>query len=261
MSARSRRTRSRRPDLSQHFLRDPVAARLVQSTSITGSDYVVEIGAGRGALTKPLLRRTQHVCAVEIDPYLAQKLSSRFSHLDVRSADFRRLRLPVHPYKVIGNIPFAITTDIVRKLVHAPRTPEDAWLVMQREPAWRLCGRPYGPETLWSLRLKPDWHVEIVDRLRPQDFEPPPRVHSALLWLCRKGRSLLTAQESAVYHALLDTVFGSRPETIARSLRHRASKVQLRRLAADLNFDLADAPSSLAFEQWLGLARFVARRG
>ena len=120
----------------------------------------MEVGSGRGALTRPLARIAGRLVAIEIDAILADKLSGELDgSVEIINADFLSVALPSGPYKVIGNIPFSITTDIIRKLIDAPEPPVDAWLIVQREAAHRLCGSPYSSETLWSLRLKPCWHV------------------------------------------------------------------------------------------------------
>ena len=147
---------------------------------------------------------------MEVDAHLAKKLITRLGGaVEVMVADIRALALPRHAYRVIGNIPFSITTEIVRKLVTDPSPPEDAWLVVQRETAWRLCGRPYTQETLSSLRLKPRWHIEIVDHLRRSDFDPSPRVDCVFLWMARRGRPLASARETEAYNSVLSSVFGS----------------------------------------------------
>lgn len=259
MSGRSSRTPPRRAELSQHFLREERALRLVQVTSIDASDVVIEIGAGRGALTRPLAKRTPHLTAVELDPFLADKLRRQLAGTArVLVGDFLRIALPVHPYKVVGNIPYAISTDIVQRLVTAPTPPQDAWLVVQREFAWRLCGRPYSPETMWSLRLKPRWHVEILERLQRTDFVPPPSVESVLLWLCRRDRPLLSGRAADLYDEILSAAYQRGPVTVKQALRPWLSKLQLRRLGHDLKFELDGPAAVLMFEQWLGITRFVS---
>ena len=117
MSGRRRPTRQRRAELSQHFLRDASAARLVRATSITHTDLVVEIGPGRGALTKPLAKQAGAVLAVELDRYLAAKLAASSSDtVEVVAADFLDFDLPTQAYSVVANIPFSKSTEIVRKL-------------------------------------------------------------------------------------------------------------------------------------------------
>jgi 23S rRNA (adenine-N6)-dimethyltransferase len=250
----------RRADLSQHFLRKgATAARLVHGTTISRSDLVVEIGAGRGALTLPLSRQANHVIAVEIDAALVASLRGQFDDRVVLvCGDFLQMPLPSAPYKAFGNVPFARTTDIVSKLVRAPNPPRDAWLVVQREAAHRFCGPPYLRESLWSLRLKPGWHVEIVDRLRRVDFDPPPSVESVLLWLHRRDRPLLAETEARVYEQLIERAYTANL-SLSRTTGQWLSKLQLRRLANDLRFGYDCAPAQLGFEQWLGLVRYIDR--
>lgn len=257
MSGRARPTRSRRADLSQHFLRAGRAARLIAATSIDVSDFVIEIGAGRGALTRPLARRTRRLLAVEVDPHLARKLRMDLGDAaEVHNGDFLKLALPRHTYKIVGNLPYAITTRVITRLVDASVPPDDAWLVVQREPAHRLCGLPYTNESLWSLRLKPHWHVEIIDRLARTDFDPPPSVDSVVLWMSKRDRPLLGNHEWRLYLRIIESAY-RHGGTLRQATRPWLSKLQLRRLARDLRFGIDDRPSSLTFEQWLGLFRFV----
>ena len=131
---------------------------------------------------------------------------------------------------------------------------------MQREAAHRFCGRPYVAESLWSLRLKPSWHVEIVDRLRRTDFDPPPSVESVLLWLNRRHRPLLRDTERRIYQRFIEFAFGGN-RSLGQTTRPWLSKLELQRLGRDLRFAPDAPPSLLAFEQWLGIARFVDRTG
>jgi 23S rRNA (adenine-N6)-dimethyltransferase len=250
----------RRAELSQHFLRKGATpARLVHGTTISRADLVVEIGAGRGALTLPLSRRAQRVIAVEIDDALIANLRGQFDdRVQIIRGDFLQMELPTAPYKAFGNVPFSRTTDIVSRLVRAPNPPHDAWLVVQREAAHRFCGPPYVRESLWSLRLKSGWHVEIVDRLRRVDFDPPPSVESVLLWLHRRDRPLLDESERHLYEQLIERAYTANL-SLNRTTGPWLSKLQLRRLANDLRFDYDCAPSMLGFEQWLALVRFIRR--
>lgn len=254
-----RRTR-RRADLSQHFLRrGATAARLVRNTSISRSDFVLEIGPGRGALTRPLLARAGRLAAIELDHQLCSELRAEFGdRIELVQGDFLRTELPAAPYKVLGNLPFARTTDIVRKIVEAPNPPEDAWIILQREAGLRFAGSPYARETLWSLRLKPWWHVEILEQLRNTDFDPPPSVESVLLWLNRRPRPLVSSDEARLYHAFIEHAFKT-GIGIDVATRRWLTRTQLKRLSRALRFEPKDAPSRLRFEQWLGLHRFVAR--
>ena len=256
MAAQHRRT-GRRADLSQHFLRsEALASDLIANSSITGRDFVIEIGAGYGALTARLAQRSQKVVAVEIDERLAGGLRDRFrdeSRIEVVQADFLRFDLPSEPYKVFGNIPFGRTAEIIRRLVNAPVPPEDAYLIVQREAAERFAGGPYAHENQTSLLLKPYWQIEILNRLRKSDFDPPPRVESVLLWLSRRSRPLV---DNPGYEGFITRAFGTGRTTIRQCLRGFLTARQTRRLALDLRFDDSAPPSALSFDQWLGLYRY-----
>ena len=221
---------------------------------------MVEVGAGEGMLTAELAARCRDLVAIEVDERLVRGLRERFSrvqHVRVLQADSLRFELPRgRPYKVVGNIPYHHTAAILRRLVDAPSPPEDAYLVVQTEAAERFAGVPFAKETLMSLRLKPWWQVEIVRRLRRTDFDPPPRVDSALLWLARRTRPLLRSSEASRYHRFIESCFGRDSRTLGHCLGHVFSRTQLRRLGRDLRFDPGSPPSSLSFDQWLGLFRF-----
>jgi 23S rRNA (adenine-N6)-dimethyltransferase len=259
VSARPSRTR-RRVELSQHFLRrGTTAARLLASTSIRPRDLVLEIGPGRGALTRALLSQRARLIAVEIDPLLAARLREELgARAEIVDGDFLRFELPAEPYKVVGSLPFSRTSEIVRRLTSAAHAPQDAWLVVQREAARRFAGSPWGRETRFSLGLKPWWHCEILAALRRVDFDPPPVVESVWLWASRRSTPLVAPCDAARYRALSDQLLATGP-TLRGSLRRWLSRAQIARLARDLHFDPAAPPSSLRFEQWLALFRFLSR--
>ena len=252
----------RRAELSQHFLRSrALAASLVAHSTISRHDLVVEIGPGRGTLTRALAERCGNLVAIEIDPVLFLDLEAAFrdvAHVAVVHADFLRHPLPDAAYKVFASIPYARTAAIIRRLVNAPTPPLDTYLVVQREAAERFAGSPCAPESLSSLRLKPWWQVEIVRRLRRTDFDPPPDVDSVVLWLARRTRPLVDQAQRRLYRHFIDASFGRRGNTLRRGLGGTFTGRQIARLALYLHFSAGAPPSSLTFDQWLGLFRFLA---
>lgn len=216
-------------------------------------------------LTAELLRRCGTLIAVEVDPALCTTLRTRFAQdrrVSVVRGDFLRYELPRdRPYKAVGNIPYNSSAAVVRRLTDAPRAPEDAHLVMQREAAQRFAGGPFGPETLASLLLKPRWQIEIIRELRRDDFDPPPRVESVLIWLAHRTRPLVQQSEMAAYRRFVTACFGRTGRTVSRCLRPYLTGAQVKRLSGTLGFDPAAPPSALSFDQWLGLFRFHRRSG
>jgi len=242
----------------QHFLRSgALAERLVAHGPFSPGTFVVEVGPGSGLLTHALARRGCRVLAVEVDSRLARDLGAAFADeplVEVLHADFLAFELPREPFVLAGNIPFAITAEIVRKATRGPTPPVDVYLVMQTEAAERFAGAPWSPETLPSLRLKPWWHAEIGIRLAAHDFDPPPSVDAAVLWLSRRARPLLADTDREAYLRFVERAFG-RGRHLRDALRPEFSRPQMLRLARDLRLDLDGPPSEVDFARWLALFR------
>jgi len=179
---------SKQNNLSQNFLTSgQVIRRIVNLAGLDKQDHVIEIGPGKGHITRALLPRCGQVTAVELDPKLHAHLCAKFAgapNLRLVRGDFLALPLPQGPYKVFANIPFSRTTDIVRKLTQGLHPPADAWLVMEKGAAKRFLGRPH--ESLASLSLKPWFEGEVLYHFRREDFHPMPAVDTVLLHLKRR---------------------------------------------------------------------------
>jgi len=185
---------------SQNFLTSGrVIRRIVSLANLNESDHVVEIGPGKGHITRELLARCGRVTAVELDPKLCGALRQKLSGapgLRLVQGDFLANPLPRGPYKVFANIPFGRTTDILRKLTQGPRPPAEMWLVIEKGAAKRFLGRPF--ESLASLSLKPWFEGEILYHFRREDFHPMPAADAVLLHLKRRPAADITpAQREA----------------------------------------------------------------
>ncbi len=249
----------RRPELSQHFLRNgDVARALVRRMAFSSGDLVVDAGAGFGALTQALGDGGCHVIAVEKDERLYRLLARRFDgHPDVicRHADILAFALPVTPYHVVSNVPYAITSALMRALLHAARPPDSAALIVQREAAEKFAGTPR--ETQFSLLWKPYYEITIACAVPRRDFIPPPRVESALLLLRRRDPPLLAEKSAHAYQSFITKALAHGAAVVSPGLRPFVTARQLKRLARDLGFDARGATSQLTFDQWLGVFRFV----
>lgn len=169
---------------SQNFLTGRrLLERIVQKSTINEEDIVIEIGTGKGHLTEALCRKASFVYSVEIDGRLYERASERLKNVGnvkLIHGDFMKYRLPVKGnYKVFANIPYYLTTEIVRKLTQAFHPPSDIWLVMEKGAAKRFLGVP--SETKASSLLKNKWKLDITYYFSREDFHPKPSVDSVLL--------------------------------------------------------------------------------
>jgi len=211
VAARGRTPRAerleRRRRLGQNFLRPALAEQLVAEAGLRPGEFVVEIGAGAGALTVALGRGGVDVVAVEIDPMWAERLRARFDReargrVRVVQGDFLSLPLPTRPFRVIGSLPFARTTDALRRLFDDPRVPlERADLVVQWEVARKRAAVP--PATLLSTVWAPWWEFRLGRRIPAAEFRPVPRVDAAVLVVTRRDRPLLPVAMAGSYAAFV----------------------------------------------------------
>jgi 23S rRNA (adenine-N6)-dimethyltransferase len=217
----SRAPRSGAPALGQHFLPRKLAADLVGRAQVERDDLVVEVGAGSGALTAALAARARAVVAIELDPRLATRLRSRFAadpSIRVVEGDARSVPLPREPFRVFGNVPFAITTDLLRHLLDDPLGGlARGDLIVQWEAARKRIADP--PRNVRSLGWGPWWTFAIERRLPSSSFRPPPRVDAALLTIRRRAPVLLPAADVAAYRRLVRELFLRPNRPVVQTLR------------------------------------------
>ncbi len=231
--------------ISQNFLTSSrTIHQLLALTDLSADDTVLEIGAGKGHITRALAQRCSRVLTYEIDPALASRLTGKLpANVRLYPADFLRAPLPKGPYKVFANIPFSITTDILRKLTEGPNPPRAAWLIMEKGAAMRFCGA--GREAAASLMLKPWWDVRIVHRLRREDFHPMPRVDCVLLELRRRAVPDVPLREKRDW-----AVFVARGQQLG--LRSMLTPRQISHALREAGIPMS---ATLRYVQWLCLFR------
>lgn len=174
-----------RRDWGWHRLSDDWAARVVAASGIRPGELVVDIGAGRGALTAPLLDAGARVIAVEAHPGRADFLRDRFDGhaVTVVEADALDMRLPRRPFRVVASPPYGITAPLIRRLLARGSALTAAHLVLQRA----VVSRYVNDGNRQAQRIGRDWNVAMGLSLPRRAFLPPPRVDSAVLVARRVG--------------------------------------------------------------------------
>lgn len=167
-----------------HSLRDDEAARIVSDAGVRPGDFVLDIGAGRGALTRHLVDLGARVLAVELHPGRAQYLRDRFAGapVTVLRCDARVLRLPRRPFNVVSNPPFDVSSALLQKLLASRSRMRAASLVLQRPVARRYADGAAPGAGRW-LRT---WDLEVQRNLPRDAFRPRPQVDAAVLVIRRR---------------------------------------------------------------------------
>jgi 23S rRNA (adenine-N6)-dimethyltransferase len=248
---------------AQHFLKDPcLIASLLDKSSIGPDDVVYEIGPGKGIITAQLARRCKQVVAIEKDPRLVVLLLRQFAdrpHVTIHEGDFLHYCLPRKPYKVFANIPFNITKAIVTRLTTAEYSPNDVYLVMQKEAGEMFLGKPR--ESLYTVLMKPWFEVEIVHHFRRKDFVPKPGVDVVLLRLRKRGPPLIHHADRQCFRDFVVYGFTTWRPTVGDILKGIFTGQQLKHMSRELAIDLHETPITIAFEQWLNIFAYFKNVG
>jgi 23S rRNA (adenine-N6)-dimethyltransferase len=256
--ARSRSARTGVRPNGRHLLRSStLAAELVDSVGVGPNDHVVEIGAGTGRLTKALAERAARVTAIEVDPDDARRLRATFEatpHVDVVEADVLRATLPASPYRAFGNLPFALATSILRRLLDDPAAPLGAADALIQFESARKRAQVW-PSTAMSISWLPWWELSLVRRVSRAAFEPPPRVDAGLLSVRRRPQPLLSLGERESFARLVGRAFGRGSWPVRRSLRADIAPMTWKRLARDRGVPVDALPSDLNVFDWVALYR------
>jgi 23S rRNA (adenine-N6)-dimethyltransferase len=235
----------RRGAYAQHFLRSSrLAADIVRSLEIDDDQLVVEVGAGTGRLTAELSRRTPRVIAFEIDPALAASLRGSFATVRVLEGDALLLPLPREPFRVVGNLPFNRTTDILRRVLDPQLPVKRVDVIAQWELAWKRAA--VVPSTQLSIEWGPWYELAVVRRFDASAFTPAPGVDAALLRVLRRREPLIPAAELLAYRAFVRRGFERGPRAVVTAR-------DLKRAAAQLGFGRFPAARDLDVHQWAGL--------
>ena len=261
--ARPRAKRS----LGQNFLVDAnLQRRIVDALDPHSDDEVLEIGPGHGALTRHLAGRVRRLVLVELDDVLAERLRAQYAdepsvevvHADVLSVPLEQVSADPARLKVIGNIPYNITTPILFSLLERRPRPREIVLMVQREVADRVLAVP-GNKTYGALAVgvQAVADVERVLNVGRKAFRPVPDVESSVVRITPHAPPVLSEGDEERLRRLTRAAFGQRRKQLQRILRdaYRLDGEQVERLAQQMGLDPRDRPETLSPERFIELAR------
>lgn len=276
----STRRPQHKPKLGQHFLvSDSYALQIVDALGDISQSTVLEIGPGRGVLTSLLAKRVRRLIAVELDRVLAAQLRLRFGmfsnveviEADILSIDFDSLFGPKpglrrpgiefkpEPVKVIGNLPYYITSEILLRLFDYSKYFETIVILVQREVADRIAAKPgsrdYG---LLSATAQLYARVEKLFTVPPGAFAPPPKVHSTALRLTMAPRQKELRLDGDSQNGFIDFLklsFGQKRKTLWNNLKSNYPEAHLRAALARAGVKAAARAETLTLEESAALFR------
>jgi len=226
----------------QHFLHETaVIDRIVRAAALKSGDAAVEIGPGLGALTGALLEATGRLDVIELDRDLAAKLQARFDpeavrvhQVDALGFDFVDLSRERGPLRVVGNLPYNISTPILFRLVDAGAAIRDMHLMLQKEVVERMAASPGGRDYgRLSVMVQFRCRVEVLFSVGPGAFRPPPKVHSAVVRLEPLDPPAVPVSDVRNFERVVSLAFGMRRKTLRNSLRPVLSRTEIEAAGVD----------------------------
>lgn len=267
----SARRPTSKPKLGQHFLTSPdLAARIVDALGDVSDSTVLEIGPGRGILTSLLAKRAHRLIAVELDRVLAAQLRLKFGmsrnvevlEADVLAIDFDSLFGPKpglgrpgiefkpQPARVVGNLPYYITSDILLRLFEFSKYFESIVIMVQKEVADRIAAEPGGSEYgVLSATAQLYARVEKLLTLPPGAFSPPPKVHSTVLRLTIDPQQEKLGVAGDGFIDFLRLSFGQKRKTLWNNLRDKYEEAGLKRALAEAHVKPTVRAEALTLEE------------
>ena len=242
----------------QNFLVDKnLLKKIVTTFNPKKEDRVLEIGPGEGALTELILPLVHKMAAVEIDPLLFQILQSlehlkncHFIHKDVLSLELNSLPLPP-PLRIIGNIPYNITSQILFWLIKQRNSWGDAFLMVQKEVAARLtgkvCTKEYGRIT---VMISAFMDIETCFNISPDVFVPKPKVHSTIIRLIKKQKPLIRDNQFILLEKIVWAAFSQRRKMLRNTLKGFRFDP---RVVKEINFERR--PETLTIQEFVKLLK------
>jgi 16S rRNA (adenine1518-N6/adenine1519-N6)-dimethyltransferase len=257
--------------LGQHFLAsEEYAARIVEALGDISQSTVLEIGPGRGMLTSLLAKRARRLIAVELDRVLAAQLRLKFGmyrnveiiEADVLAVDIDSLfgpkpglgrpgiDLKPEPVKVVGNLPYYITSDILLRLFKFSKYFDTLVIMVQREVADRIAAEPGGREYgLLSATAQLHARVEKLFSVPPGAFAPPPKVFSAVLRLTMDPQQQKLGVAGDGFIDFLRLSFGQKRKTLWNNLKTNYDQADLKRALAQAKVKPTARAETLSLEQ------------
>ena len=256
------RTR-RRARIGQNFLADRrVARRIVQAAGIEPDDHILEIGPGRGALTRDLAARASRLVAVELDAGLASDLRAKLADRpnaavlteDALAFDPRPHSAEDRPYKIVANLPYYAATPIIRRFIAAVPRPSSLTVMVQREVAESIAAPP-GRMSFLTVAIRLYADARVLFSVPPRAFRPAPKVASAVIRLEPRAAPSVPAAAASDFLAFAAAGFRAPRKRIRNSLKHglNAPAADIDAILKSANIDSARRPAELDMEEWTTL--------
>jgi 16S rRNA (adenine1518-N6/adenine1519-N6)-dimethyltransferase len=259
-------THNPRKRFGQNFLHDQnIIYNILGSLGIQAFDHWVEIGPGQGALTEPLLKTGVKLDVIELDRDLVSLLQQRYANqtkLTIHSADaltfnFNNLVKDEKRLRVVGNLPYNISTPLLFHLLESCSDIEDMTFMLQKEVVERICAQP-GSKTYGRLSIMMRYYceTEFLFEVPPESFTPAPKVDSAIIRLTPHKTPPVIVQDLPLLNKIITQAFSQRRKTLRNALK----TILPEQAIIALNIDPIRRPETLSLEEFVQISNSVSNQ-
>lgn len=256
--------------LGQNFLIDEKALEIiVESAEISPDDRIIEVGPGTGFLTEKLIEKAKKVTAIEYDADMVKILEKRFKNkknLEIIQSDILKLNLSnvtsqmSNVYKVVANIPYYITSPLIKFFLQAEKPPTNMVLLVQKEVAEKICG--LSGKSLITIETQLFGKPEIIANVPAKSFYPAPKVESAILKISTHKTPLVPENELKNFLRIVKFGFSQKRKKLANTLSaglHLKPK-EIREKLMQISIDPDQRAEHLSMEDWQKIATLFESR-
>ncbi len=252
--------------LGQNFLiNEKVLLKIVESADIKKSDNIIEIGPGLGTLTEELAKKCTKVIAIEKDRKMAELLKRKFKNVEIINDDILKININEliekyqlgEKYKLVANIPYYITSPIIKLFLENSVQPEIMVLLAQKEVAKRICEKE-GRHSILSLSVQIFGEPEIISFVSKNSFYPMPQVDSAILKI-KNIKKNLKEEESAILFRVIKIGFSARRKKLSNNLMplFKLEKKEIENKLEKIGIKSNARAQELSLEDWKKIAKMI----
>jgi len=249
--------------LGQNFLiNKKIIETIIKAANLNKEDLIIEVGPGLGILTKELLNKGGHIRSIELDRELIPYIKKTFKdkHFELEEGTALKATLPQTKYKLVANIPYYITSPLLRHFLN-PQTKQEKRptlivLLVQKEVAEKICAKP-GDHSVLSLQTQIFGHPSIIKTVSPKNFHPAPKVDSAILKIEVYKKSLI--KNLKLFSRITRIAFHQRRKTLKNTIKNylNINGEKTDTIFKKINIDSSRRPQTLSIEEWQKLMTII----
>jgi len=250
--------------LGQNFLIDRnIVKKVIKAANLKSTDIILEIGPGLGALTKELVKKVKQVIACEKDPKMCEILKKTlkdFKNIEIINQDILKYNFQfLKNYKVVANLPYYITSPVIRKFLESENPPKEMVLMVQKEVAQRICS---APPKMSILAISVQFYAKpkIISYVSKESFWPQPKVDSAIIKIVpRQFRILVLRQFREQFFRIVRAGFSHPRKQLANNLSKelKLNKKEINDLLLKNNIQPSQRAETLTIKDWLKLTNVL----